>query len=425
MGSGRLEERIDSFDDEDRAEPRLSIVEWPAGHDPLAEFAAEPDAPRTVPSLEPLDVGEHLELAEPLELPRTHRTPNAYKTLKAYRTDPGYRRQWTRPNVRALLALGGLAAVAVISVITLNSLSGHVAVDSSPPADVVAVNQPAPRTASRAIEPAPREPQSASTSVSRPAAPQADPLRAETARSATPAPATERPRPSVTGNASARTATRQPESLRPIAPPGRGSPPAQQAAGPAAAASRPVDSVAPPVPPPTATTGVMATESVQGPRVDPPAVAAPGAAASAPAIAGPPPTPAASSTAAASPAPPAPAPPPVAAGRVVSPTDAIQSVLGRYAAAFSALDASRAKAVWPSVNERNLARAFESLDEQEFDLGACAITVTAPRAVASCRGTARYTPRVGNRRTRTESRQWTFRLEAEGDSWSIASVESR
>ena len=122
---------------------------------------------------------------------------------------------------------------------------------------------------------------------------------------------------------------------------------------------------------------------------------------------------------------PAPAPSPIPAARVVSPTDAIQSVLGRYAAAFSALDASGAKAVWPTVNERNLARAFESLEEQEFDLGACAIDVTAPRAVASCRGTARYTPRVGNRKMRTESRQWTFRLEAKGDSWSIASVESR
>jgi hypothetical protein len=110
---------------------------------------------------------------------------------------------------------------------------------------------------------------------------------------------------------------------------------------------------------------------------------------------------------------------------VVTPNAAIQSVLGRYASAFSALDASGAKAVWPSVNERNLARAFESLEQQEFDLGACAITVTLPHAVASCRGTARYTPRLGNKKMRTESRQWTFRLEASGEAWSIASVDSR
>jgi hypothetical protein len=100
-------------------------------------------------------------------------------------------------------------------------------------------------------------------------------------------------------------------------------------------------------------------------------------------------------------------------------------VLERYESAFSALDAGRAKAVWPGVNERNLARAFESLEQQEFDLGSCEITVTAPRAVASCSGTARYTPRMGNRRMRTESRKWTFMLESKGETWSIASVDSR
>jgi hypothetical protein len=115
----------------------------------------------------------------------------------------------------------------------------------------------------------------------------------------------------------------------------------------------------------------------------------------------------------------------VAAPRASIQTAAIESVLDRYASAFSSLDASRAKAVWPGVNERNLARAFESLEQQQFDLGDCEFTVTAPKAVATCRGTARYTPRVGNRRPRTENRQWTFRLENKGETWSIASVESR
>ena len=125
------------------------------------------------------------------------------------------------------------------------------------------------------------------------------------------------------------------------------------------------------------------------------------------------------------PPPPAALPSPPPAGPAVPPAVVIEAVLGRYAAAFSALNASRAKAVWPGVNERNLARAFESLEQQEFDLGDCDITVTAPRAVASCRGTARYTPRMGNRRMRTESRQWTFTLESKEGTWSIASVDSR
>jgi hypothetical protein len=135
-------------------------------------------------------------------------------------------------------------------------------------------------------------------------------------------------------------------------------------------------------------------------------------------------------------APPAPSPTPVAAAaanppaaavaaRVVVPRAAVESVLGRYASAFSSLDAQSAKAVWPTVNQRNLERAFESLEQQNFDLGACDITVLPPRALALCDGSARYTPKVGSRKERTEARRWTFRLSQDGQDWSIQSVETR
>jgi hypothetical protein len=110
---------------------------------------------------------------------------------------------------------------------------------------------------------------------------------------------------------------------------------------------------------------------------------------------------------------------------VVTATSAIETVLDRYASAFNALDARRAKAVWPSVNERNLDRAFDSLEQQQFDLGECNIRVTTPKAIASCDGTARYTPKVGSRKMRVERRQWTFTLQASGQSWTIESVDSR
>jgi hypothetical protein len=77
------------------------------------------------------------------------------------------------------------------------------------------------------------------------------------------------------------------------------------------------------------------------------------------------------------------------------------------------------------VNQRNLQRAFDSLEQQEFDLGTCDITVAAPRALAQCNGTARYTPRMGDRRMRTESRQWTIRLRQDEQAWTVESVESR
>ncbi len=121
----------------------------------------------------------------------------------------------------------------------------------------------------------------------------------------------------------------------------------------------------------------------------------------------------------------APASPLLPSTRVVAPSTAIESVLDRYALAFSMLDVRRAKTVWPGVNERNLERAFGSLEMQEFDLGACDIAVTPPRAVATCNGSARYVPKVGTRNVRSESRRWTFRLQQRGQDWSIDSVDTR
>jgi hypothetical protein len=104
---------------------------------------------------------------------------------------------------------------------------------------------------------------------------------------------------------------------------------------------------------------------------------------------------------------------------------AVESVLQRYATAFSTLDARAAKDVWPSVNESGLARAFSTVKEQQVDLGACDIWVTGPTAVASCEGRTRYTPKVGSKSARSEARGWTFYLEQDGQQWSIASVVTR
>ena len=120
-----------------------------------------------------------------------------------------------------------------------------------------------------------------------------------------------------------------------------------------------------------------------------------------------------------------PEPAPSGPSSVVTATAVIESVLSRYAAAFSARDVAAARAVWPGVNERGLVRAFESVEEQQFDLGECVITATPPRAVASCDGTARYVPKVGNKRVRSEPRHWTFRLEQQRDGWSIEAVDLR
>jgi hypothetical protein len=122
---------------------------------------------------------------------------------------------------------------------------------------------------------------------------------------------------------------------------------------------------------------------------------------------------------------------PIAAAATVSPPvgaagrSAVASVLQRYAAAFSSLDVGEVKAVWPDVNEGALARAFSTLQDQRFDLGECDIWVTGASAVASCAGRASYTPKIGNRKPRSEPREWTFYLRQEGPQWSIGSVRTR
>ena len=171
------------------------------------------------------------------------------------------------------------------------------------------------------------------------------------------------------------------------------------------------------LPSPVPTTGITAFETSAPSRIvsliD---------ASSAPAVL---PAPVSSPSPVVAPLPPPPAAAPAATARVVSARAAVEAVLGLYASAFSAMDARSAKAVWPSVNEKNLERAFDSLEQQEFDLGTCDITVLPPRALALCDGTARYTPKVGNRKARTESRRWTFNLRQTGQEWAIERVDLR
>jgi hypothetical protein len=176
---------------------------------------------------------------------------------------------------------------------------------------------------------------------------------------------------------------------------------------------------------------VPGTPTVPVPDPLPPAPSAPAAAAipaPPPAVpataAAPPPT-----AATASPAP-APAPAPAAAAAAVVPvreleTRAIQTVLGRYREAFNALDARAALAVWPGVNERDLARAFERIEEQHLSFDQCRIDVGGAVAEAACTGTARFVPRVGKRSAKAEARQWRFMFRKAASGWVIDQVHAR
>ena len=138
---------------------------------------------------------------------------------------------------------------------------------------------------------------------------------------------------------------------------------------------------------------------------------------------------------------PAAAPGPIAARAIVSPSAAapslaavavpsvsdealVRSMLERYRGAYERLDASAARQVWPSLDERRLARAFSTLKSQTLDFEDCSIDVGSARGVAHCRGRATYVGRVGKREPETQNRRWTFQIRKTGDSWAIDSVRS-
>jgi hypothetical protein len=120
-------------------------------------------------------------------------------------------------------------------------------------------------------------------------------------------------------------------------------------------------------------------------------------------------------------------PEPEALASVVARTEQseIQRALGQYRNAYQLLDAESARAVWPSVDVRALARAFNSLTSQQLAFETCQFEIIGDAATAQCRGSATYTPKVGNREPRLEPRQWTFRLRKAADGWKIQSAQTR
>jgi len=94
-------------------------------------------------------------------------------------------------------------------------------------------------------------------------------------------------------------------------------------------------------------------------------------------------------------------------------------VLHDYTRAFERLDVRAAKAIWPSVDDRALQRAFEQLEGQELRFASCGVSVSGHDANARCRGEATYRPKVGSRVLRLTEREWTFNLSRDNDTWQI------
>jgi len=124
----------------------------------------------------------------------------------------------------------------------------------------------------------------------------------------------------------------------------------------------------------------------------------------------------------------APAPPPA---RVTDPatvrasdTAAIESVLGRYRNAYTALNMGEVQRVWPQVDRRALERSFSEVDENALQFDDCRIDITGRDARAACSGSARSLPK-GSTRPKLESRRWDFTLSKIGTDWLILSAQTR
>jgi hypothetical protein len=106
--------------------------------------------------------------------------------------------------------------------------------------------------------------------------------------------------------------------------------------------------------------------------------------------------------------------------------DGIADVLMRLETAYEKRDAKLAKAVWPTVNERALARAFDGLRSQSVTFDRCKLNVSGASGEVECRGVTTYVPRVGLQYERSESRQWRIRVQrGGGDRWVITSAAAR
>ena len=106
-------------------------------------------------------------------------------------------------------------------------------------------------------------------------------------------------------------------------------------------------------------------------------------------------------------------------------TGEIEETLSRYADAYARLDARAARAVWPTVDQRALARAFEGLESQGIFFEHCDVAVAGVEATAACRGRAQYVPKVGSREPLVQRRQWTFKLHKADAGWQIVHAEAK
>jgi hypothetical protein len=109
----------------------------------------------------------------------------------------------------------------------------------------------------------------------------------------------------------------------------------------------------------------------------------------------------------------------------VNDEDLVRRLLDEFTGAFERLDVSATKAVWPSVDDRKLRRAYGQLAAQRLSLESCGITISGRTANARCQGSATYQPKIGTRAVQIASREWMFDLSKQDAAWHIVNTVVR
>lgn len=107
----------------------------------------------------------------------------------------------------------------------------------------------------------------------------------------------------------------------------------------------------------------------------------------------------------------------------MTPTAAIERTLQGYQSAFSRLDVDGVRQVWPSVDQKALAKAFDQLRREDLKFENCKVTVTGANAVAACGGTTEYVPKIGSKSPRVERHQWRISLQQVAERWVVRGVD--
>ena len=100
----------------------------------------------------------------------------------------------------------------------------------------------------------------------------------------------------------------------------------------------------------------------------------------------------------------------------------LRDALDQYSTALESLDVEAVKKIQPSIDARNLERAFRDMQALDVDIDDVDIlSADASTARVSCRVTQTLTPRAGSQQTSEVSR--VMRLRKADDAWVIDGFE--